>query len=278
MKNSDLNPILFPVEKITLREATEGKLVGYGENEYVVRGFIDDEWRVLNCCSAIYNLKPNVEIFPAITRLLDQSNTKYRLRVMHDNYEKFYVDYVLTEEKYSVGFKDDVIQPRIKVYHSYNGKLENLISFGWFRAVCSNGLSIPVESKKDENFTLRFRHTVDNESNYVQLFHRLHAFLDSYAADQVSQFKQLQDRVVVDPSERILEVINAVGGRMPKKIWGPSYDTVIREMDRFKITKANDWIVYNAINTNLFDPDQNKIHQDIRSDLDEKALIYMINS
>ena len=271
--NDQLDEILFPVRKQTVEDATNGALVGHGGNGYIVSGLIDGEWKLLNTCSSIYHLKPNQEVFPPIAERLDKAGIKYNLKVSHDNYEKFYVDFIIQDRKYAVGNPNDLVYPKIKVFHSYNGKLDNMISFGWFRIVCSNGLVIPVKEKEDDNFIIRFKHTMENKEKYEQLFDKLDDLLDS-SEELVGRYQVMTDRAVIDIPERIIEVINGVGGRMPKKIWAHAHDTVCDEMKQLKC-KPNDWLVYNAINRHLFNDELNKIHDDIRDDLDRKTIQFM---
>src|SRR5690606_26939827 len=145
----------------------------------------------LNSCSSRYHLKPNAEIFPVVCQALDKLGIKYRLQVSHNDFEKFYVDYIILDRSFTVGPKKDVVRPRIRIHHSYNGKLNNLQSGAWYREVCSNGLSVPY--KHDNTFNIEFNNTQDNFDRYESFRLHLYKFLDS-AGDHIEKFRELQDR------------------------------------------------------------------------------------
>lgn len=55
---------------------------------------------------------------------------------------KFYVDYIIRDRVKSLTVND--ILPKFSVWNSYDGTLKTTLKFGFYRVVCSNGLTRPV--------------------------------------------------------------------------------------------------------------------------------------
>jgi hypothetical protein len=55
---------------------------------------------------------------------------------------KFYVDYIIRDRVKSLTVND--ILPKFSIWNSYDGTLKTTLKFGFYRVVCSNGLTRPV--------------------------------------------------------------------------------------------------------------------------------------
>ena len=152
---TSLEEILFKVEIKENPRATN--------NEYskVVTGIIDNKEIDLNYCSPKYTLVPNSKIFPSIRQILLDKGINFSETYSHIDNARFYGSYILHDDKFihRVNGSNDMIKPIINIQHSYNGKTNYKIQFGYFRLVCSNGLVIPVEEMKEYNLSIVGKHT-----------------------------------------------------------------------------------------------------------------------
>lgn len=273
-----LEEIYFPVEKKLISDWAPG-FEGVGSKTHVILTSPNgsENVKAVNFCADRYNLKPNKDIFPHIEEILTRAGLKYTVKVQHVDFAKFFVEFIIKDKEFTIGSGKDVVFPRIIAEHSYNGEMDYNLLFGWFRLVCSNGLVVPATGKENDNFFAKGKHTPSMEESFSKLAHFVNNFTEN-AKDTLKRYDVLTDRMVVDYADRLEEVINfmAKGTRLPKKILEPAIDTVAVEMEQLNMAKANDWLVYNAINKHLYSNEENKIQNHIRMDIDQKVLQHLI--
>lgn len=260
------------------------------EYSRVVVGVVDGEEMDLNYCSPVYTLVKNDEIFPEIERILDENNIQYEVTYRHINHVRFYADYIITDERYAYQMKgtNDKVRPMLRVQHSYNGLTKYKITFGYFRLVCTNGLTIPVQEMKEFNLVIVGKHTDSIKTS----FKKLNVLMEHFAENAVqinlavtARYETLGGHWVENPEERLAEVLEATKIAM---VDNKKFNTLQDIMNRINHEaqmpnlgyngKVNDWLIYNGINQYLNDDNRNIAVPEKRQENDAKILEYMLET
>lgn len=282
MKKCTLADILFPVE---LRN---NPMPSNKEYSMQVVGQLNGGDFLLNACSDVYELVPNQEIFPAIEQLLREAGIKFSVEYMHINNVRFYSEIQITDKDYAYTMEGttDEIFPMFKGQHSYNGKTMYGIIFGYFRLVCENGLTIPLEEMKQYNLSIGGKHTVSIQKSLEQLKSLINVFkVDALQITKsiVAQFEMLAKSTPDSVETRITNVLKAAGIK-------PQENTKFSTMEYIKAAAKyeaelpnlgyngviNDWLIYNAVNAYINDNSLNIKTPEVRQEFDSKALEYML--
>lgn len=253
-----------------------------------VMGKLNNEEFFIQACSKRYELVENKLIFPNIETILKQHGIEFNVQYSHTQNVRFYANYIITDKRYgyTMSGTSDTIQPMLRVQHSYNGLTKYKIMFGYFRVVCSNGLTIPVEEMKKYNLVILGKHTTSILRSLKQLDSLLTIF--SNEAKQITKsivdkYELLGGRMVYKLADRVTEVLhqNKIG-----MVDNQYFNTVNNIVDRIVVEmndnvlgyggKANDWLVFNGINQYLFDDSLNISAPEKRMETDSKILEYML--
>ncbi|MFW6220004.1 MAG: DUF932 domain-containing protein [bacterium] len=283
-KNSEkpvtgLDDLLFPVEKVQVTDYDCNS-----DYAYDIFAYPNGRKLRVNSCSDRYELIPNAEIFPTLEQILDNAGIEYTVKYSHINFARFYANYIIEDQKlaYKVAGTSDIIKPMITVQHSYNGLTMYKIVFGYFRLVCSNGLTIPVEDMKAYNLSIVGRHTESVKRSFDQLKNTLQHFTTN--ADQISlaitaKFDTLAKNEVTNVTDRITEVLknNSIVIKDTKSFSTVNYiqNVISSEIDLYGGV-TNDWLIYNAINQYINDSKLNIKPPEKRAELDSKVLESML--
>lgn len=279
-----LADILFPV---TMTDNPD-----WSNNEYsrLVIGTIEGRRKVLNYCSPIYGVYPNAEIFPKIEAILDAHNIRYEKYYSHIDNVRFYVEYRITDARYAYTMKgtNDTIQPTIRVHHSYNGKTKYRIVFGYFRVICTNGLTIAVEEMKRFNLCIVGKHTLAIKESFKKFDTMLNFFVAEaplIISAITGKYEILGGRMVTKPEDRVKEVLNATKIRL---VDNTKFNTLNYIMGKIKGEaddkkngyngKINDWLIYNGINQYINENSRNISAPEVRMETDTKVLEYMLEN
>jgi len=281
--NNELESILFPVQMVDSEKITG--MPSNSEYSQTVVGLIDNVETVLNVCSERYELIPNADIFPNIVKTLNDNGIKFSEHYENLNNARFYATYVIEDQKfaYKVANSNDVIKPQIKVTHSYNGLTKYSINFGYFRMICSNGITIPVEEMKQYNLSITGKHTNAINKSFDQLNSTLNYFVNN--ADQINlaisaKFDSMAKQVVTNIDDRIKEVLNVAKIVVKEQSTFNTLDYingVINQEKHLYNGQVNDWLIYNGINAMIFDDTLNIKAPEIRAELDSKVLETMLS-
>jgi len=280
-----LEDLLFPVE---MRDEEMPSNKEYSKR---VVGQINGGDFLLNQCSDVYKLIPNAEIFPKINEVLDNAGIEYNVTYKHINHVRFYADYEITDTRFGYAMKDtmDVIRPMLRTQHSYNGLTKYGIVFGYFRLVCSNGLTIPVEEMKEFNLSIVGKHTEVIVKSFDELQNVLQRFVNEAAEITnaiVNKYEVLRSRVRATEKEveaRIEEIFEYMKMSLVDNAKFNTMNAImmtIREEannDQMGYNgQFNDWLIYNAINRYLNDDSRNIATPEIRMAKDSKIFEYML--
>lgn len=287
-----LNDLLFPVE------IRDEPMPSNSEYSKMVIGQINGGDFKLNQCSPRYELFLNENIFPEIEAILKKRQIQYRAIYSHINNVRFYVDYIIDDPRYAYTMKGttDKICPKLTVMHSYNGMTKYKIIFGYFRVVCSNGLTIAVEEMKQFNLVIVGKHTEAIKHSFITLNQMLEFFVAEAAiviAATTGKYELLGGRMVANVQDRVKEVLEATKIRTVEYKGRNTVDDILsiinKEANPFMDEKnnlvnlgyngnVNDWLVYNAINQYLNDSKRTIAAPEVRMETDSKVLEYMLEN
>ncbi len=288
----ELKDLLFPVEM------REEEMPSNSEYSRLIVGQLNGGDFKLNQCSPRYELFPNADIFPEVERILDANGIQYEKYYSHFNHVQFYVEYRITDTRYTYKMKgtNDEIFPMLRVQHSYNGKTKYKIIFGYFRIVCTNGLTIPVQEMKRFNLVIVGKHTEAIKLSFKKLDIMLKFFVaeaDLIIGTITNRYEILGGRMVTNVQDRIKEVLNAtkivaveykgrntvdeILGRINKEA-NPFLDENNNLVNLGYNGKVNDWLVYNAINQYINNNSRNIMLPELRAETDVRVLEYMLEN
>jgi hypothetical protein len=254
-----------------------------------VVGIIDGKEKLLNQCSNIYELVENERIFPNIEQILFNNAIDFNVTYKQINNVRFYADYSIGDSRfaYKMNGTNDLINPMIRVQHSYNGLTKYRIVFGYFRVVCSNGMTIALEEMKEFNLSIEGKHTEIILNSLKMLNGKLNFFLanaDIITSKITAQYEKLARKTVDNPTERIEEVLKAA---KIIAVDNAKFNTVNDILARIEAEanmpnlgyggKINDFLLYNGINQYLNDDSNNIQAPEKRMDVDSKVLEFMLH-
>ena len=275
--------LLFPVELIDNPNWTNS------EYAKIVVAMIDGKVKHLNYCSERYELVANGNIFPQVEEIFNSLGIAFTVEYSHANHVRFYAKYTIEDERfsYTIAGTDDVIKFVFTFQHSYNGKTKYKGVAGFFRLICSNGLTIPVAEMSQYNLSISGKHT-------SSILHSLQQFKDilQFAAENLTEVKtaiavryeKLANTVSINPRKRIEDVLKATG---IAAIENSKFNTVnyvmnriTAEMDELKgsYSDVNEWLIYNGINHYLNNDSLNVKAPETRKESDIAVLEYMLKT
>lgn len=272
---NDVNDLLFDVEKTEFTE-----FAANSDYSHQIIGYPNNEKTLLNACSERYELVKNEDIFLPVVQELEKHGIKFSQEYKIYNNARFFGNYQIKQNEVRIGGSNDVIFPQISVNHSYNGLTKYNILFGWFRLICSNGLTVPVEETKEFNLSINGRHTAKLKESLKELFEKLEYFVNN--GNLITQsYKNLADRWVEKWEDRVIEVLNAnkitVIDNKSFSTLNSIKDTIVTESNKlYNSNKVNDWLIYNGINQYIFKNDRNNAVPDIKQQQDQKVLNWIV--
>jgi len=277
---TNLDYLLFPVELRNNPRKTNR------EYSKVVTGIIDGNEIDLNYCSPVYELVPNSEIFPKIEKIFRSKGIDFIVNYYHINHVRFYAKYVIKRFEYRVKGTNDIINFSFDFQHSYNGLTKYKGVAGYYRLVCNNGLTIPVEEMYKYNLSIEGKHTmsiVRSLQQFDALFEQLINNFDTVNKAITDKYERLGGIWVSKPEDRIKEVLKAVN---ITAVENSKFNTVQNILDRINKEaninglgyngKVNDWLIYNGINQYINDNSLNIAVPEKRRDTDTKVLEFML--
>ena len=143
-------PLIETVTKISEQDKQLFKEVKKVKATDIMKGFsfptgidhlvVDEHKNILNYCTEGYSLVENKKIFLPIEEKLRSGKVDFIRQVRTVTDSQFYVTYLLKSKNTK---KLGELYPRLTIVNSYDGKVKFRHEFGWFRLVCTNGLTRP---------------------------------------------------------------------------------------------------------------------------------------
>jgi hypothetical protein len=281
---NNVQDILFPVCVVKSQKLTGIK--AKPKCRYSVIGRINGEIQQLSTCGDRYNLISNKALIMPILMLL--SGYKYEVKIRTINDSAFEIKILITDKRLAikVGNKGDYIYPMIGLNRSYDSGSKYFMYGGYYRIICSNGLTVPVENT--EHFEIRGKHTEKLNDTLAKMRNVVKSIIKN-AKKATKKFEVMYDTKVENYGDRVIEVMNASGltpvktGETKKGKWENTKNldhvlaTIRSEMAELGETKANNWLIYNGINRYIFDDEMNVKNDDVRKELDKKVLELLSN-
>lgn len=242
----------------------------------------------LNYCSPIYELIPNEMIFPKVEEIFRSKGIDFSVIYSHTQNARFYGNYTIEDPRfgYRMGGTNDVIKFIWNFQHSYNGLTKYKGVAGFFRLVCTNGLTIPVAEMKEYNLVLEGKHTssiLHSLQEFETILENVTNNLGTVKPAITDKYEMLGGIWVAKPEDRIKEVLKATGIIV---VENSKYDTVNFIMSRVEGEakrpdlgyngRVNDWLIYNGINQYIHDDSRNISAPEKRRETDSKVLEYML--
>jgi hypothetical protein len=138
-KNTDsLKRLFAPVSKVELSSILPGKSFPKA-NDHAI---LDQNGNILSFCSSSYNLRENSTLYKPVEQLMKDQKIPFDRKISVIDDTKFYVDYIIRDRVKSLTVND--ILPKFSIWNSYDGTIKTTMKFGFYRVVCSNGLTRPI--------------------------------------------------------------------------------------------------------------------------------------
>jgi hypothetical protein len=279
--NCSLTDLCFPVE---LRDNERKTNREYSK---VVTGIINGEETDLNYCSPVYELVPNEMIFPKVEEIFKRQGIAFSADYSHTQNARFYGNYIIEDSRFGYKMKgtNDVIKFIWNFQHSYNGLTKYKGIAGFYRLVCTNGLTVPVQEMKEYNLVLEGKHTssiLHSLEQFNQILLNVTNNLGEVKTAIVQKYELLGGRWVANPKDRITEVLNASKIAI---IDNSNFNTlnsitnlIMSEAQKVGLGyngKVNDWLIYNGINQYIYD-ERTIAAPEKRRETDSKVLEFML--
>lgn len=277
-----LNDLCFPVELIDNPNKTNQ------EYSKIVTGIIDGEDFDLNYCSPRYELVPNEMIFPKVEEILNQHGIEFTVEYSHTNNARFYGSYTIEDPRfaYKMAGTNDEIKFIWNFQHSYNGLTKYKGIAGFYRLVCSNGLTVPVEEMKEFNLVVQGKHTksiLNSLQQFSNILTSVTENLETVKTSIVKKYEDLGGSWVKKPEDRLKEVLNAnkiaIIENAKFNTLNDIMNNVMSEANNVGLGyggKVNNWLIYNGINQYIHDDTRNIASPEKRRETDSKVLEYML--
>lgn len=268
---NNLEAIYFPVRLENTSELTG--MLSNPECVMSVVATIDGQDRVLSTCGERYNLVSNEEVFTPIVEKL--KGYDYEVQVTTRNHAEFEVKFNITDSRLAVkiGDGEDLIFPQISLNRSYDGGSKYNAHAGFFRLICSNGLVIPYEGQENNSFSAVGKHT----EKLSLTLDKINSVVDRILAESqkvAKKYEVLFDTKVENFEDRVVAVMEATKINLTKENRKDVVNLINDEMEQLNIDTANDWLVYNGINSLIYKT--NVKTDEVRKGLDKRVLDYML--
>jgi len=264
-----MTDIFFPVVKVPIEEVSPGFEHPSGLSHAIVVTKPDGIKRVVQYCSDLYYLVPNAVIVPAFEQEISRF-FKVDKKIRVQRWARFFIDFILRDKTLIINPKDAIF-PRITVINSYDGSIRYHFQMGFFRQICSNGLTVSVGDTKE----IVSMHTpkLGKETSFEAVLGMTSEFLAE--SSEISEtYRELQDQPVSDWMMRIEEVVEET--MFPISLQEDVVERMEKELIQMPGIKPNDWLVYNAFNYQLNHNEELKAKESKKDEMDQEVLGYLL--
>ena len=263
-----MTDLYFPVEMVPVEDIMPGFEHPSGIDHAIVVTLPDGVKRVVQYCSETYHLVPNEEIVPKFQNEISRF-FKVDMSIKIYRWSRFYVDFIMKDKQMMVSTKDSVF-PRVRLVNSYDGSVKYQFLVGFWRQVCSNGMM----GWKWEGFKAMHTPKLGNETSFEAVMGMTSEFL-AEATEMVEIYRELQDNTMDDWMGRIEEVVEET--KFPVSMEENVVERMGQELDIFKGTLPNDWLVYNAFNYQVNHNDGWKAKESKKDEIDQEVMQFLMS-
>jgi hypothetical protein len=219
--------------------------------------------KVVNFCSDGYGLVPNDAIFPLIEERFKLLGYTYEVSYKVNNLAKFFIEYLITNEKITIN--GDILQPVIRLQHSYNSKMLYGVSFGFNTSEMSfYGMNSTAQFQISHcvgNVEPLIEKTVTSMSDYVINFKDI----------IIEEMNELSGKISGDEVEEFVENVIAKTNFLKLK---DSIIETIKVLNK-KSSIISYWNIYKSFVWELYQ--NNTMQEDFKLKLDKKVFDTLTN-
>lgn len=227
--------VTFPVALMPTSEIAP-QMASLSHLQNAVVGTLEGEQRIFALRGSTYGLTPFKTVLDEFEGAIE--NFDYVVRYRHSqDFGELFADYTFVAGKTYLD-KKDAIRPQVTLIHSYAGRAQREVSFGMYRVVCDNGLSLPIGNRN----VFKKKHTL-NAAKKTNLMELVTEFIDN-AANIATGYNKLIFTLVEDLEVRINGIASLTG--FPKVGIPFAINRAQKEFE--KGFGKTDWVVYNALN------------------------------
>lgn len=265
----DLNELYFPVEKIPNPSLEDGVELPSGLQYAVQVTKPDGMKRIVNYCSEIYHLVPNIDIIPTFHEELSRYH-EVEASFKINQWARFIVDFIIKDKAISIGAGDNVYA-KMRAINSYDGSIKFQYLAGFWREICSNGMG----AWESINAKLKKMHTpaIGEDVSFEKVMEMLSSFLADMN-DNAEVYRELNDVKVARPELRVEEIIEETS--FPTTLEEDVLYRLEEEKNQLGVTVITDWLVYNAFNYQLNHNEELKAKESKREKMDQEVLFYLL--
>lgn len=257
------NQMLFlDVHKVPLSTLLKSDFDTRSENQYAI---VDQNKYIHGFCSNEYLLTSNESLVLPFEQALRKANIQYSRKVRVFNKSQFYITYIIQNQKVGRAKVND-LSLQIELWNSYDGKIMRSMHMGYYRLVCSNGLTRPV----GQQYSIYSKHMaqVDKATASTQLdvidtdkmMASVYEFMNSTGDDmrfyaELSKIKATEKIIkqIGDKMNFSDKIIKASVERFQLETSGRhSYVGPDGSIINLKAQNANLYVAYNALNYGLY--------------------------
>ena len=244
----DYENLLFKVEKKKTSELTGLSTLASRHSHATVMTEPDSGVeQVIAFVGKDYELVKNEDLLiPLHNALKDEYDVG--IKAAHNNYSQFEATFTIKDQGFNMG-KGDEIFPQVKIQNSYDGRLRLKIKAGFYRLICSNGLTAPVGEERE----LEGIHT----ASVTEIIEQYLDFVGEYVKISKSMVEVYKPLLDVKIDELMLEELIGdltKGTKFPKRQIESAIDIMNFEAEQLKV-KPNGWLLYNGLNNIIYDPE-----------------------
>jgi hypothetical protein len=214
---------------------------------------IVSEGKIVNVVSGTYGLLKNEDLFLKVEEAMIEADMNYVTRSINRNNASFAVDYILDDENWEIKIKgtEDKIQPMLRYTNSYDGGPTSG-RFGFFRKICTNGLTI---AQTKAGFSVRHKSTV-TQVVLPKIDEMVKKFMDNEFYSLHRKFNVLAESTVTDMNDFVKMVCKEselfmyeASEKNPEPSANARYVLdIINNEARALDMQPNMWLGYNAFN------------------------------
>jgi len=244
----------------------------------------------LNYCSPVYELVPCVDIFPKVEEIFKNKGIDFSVQYSHTQHARFYGNFTIEDQRFGYRMQgtNDFIKFVWNFQHSYNGLTKYKGVAGFYRLICTNGLTIPVQEMKNYNLVLEGKHTsviLHSLLEFEKILENVTNNLGVVKTAITDKYELLGGIWVEKPEDRIKEVLQATGIVMVDTQNFNTIEDIMKKVmseangekqDLGYNGRINNWLIYNGINQYINDDSRNIAAPEKRRETDSKVLEYML--
>jgi len=274
-KLNHVKHLFYPVFKVPSIEVSPGYEFTAAQ-EYAIVVNKDGVQKVVNHCSDVYEVVPNLRVVTDLLKAFEGTDIKVTGWAKHDS--RFAIDMVFMDKSLSMGKGDD-IAPKLRINNSYDGRVKYAFNLGFYRLICSNGMVIPLEGFEDKNIDIKMRHTpaITDYTDTEEIMDMVNGF-KANMKDFATPYRELQKKKVISIEERVAEVIENT--KFPTRRAEDVVDRITEEMGLLHLNAAGitDWLVYNGLNYQLNHSTDIQMDSHKKEALDQQVLTYLLEN